>query len=336
MLHAVPARLGGSQGLARVAGVGPWARTLRADLIRVACLSSTVLVTGETGTGKGQVARALHEESDRRDRPFVHVDCAALSPTLIESELFGHEKGAFTSALERHVGRFELACDGTLFLDEVGDLDAPLQAKLLRALEDREFERVGGQRTLRLRARVIAATSRDLRQAVAQHGFRADLYFRLNVFRLQLPPLRERLEDLPVLVALGLHRSAERLGLPAPEPTPELLRRLETYTWPGNVRELMNVLERVVVCADGRPADASTLDGAFEEGCIDPTPERDPHDPGLAPLHTRLAALDALEREQIVEALAWSGGNIAAAARRLRIPRGTLRHRMARHGLELE
>jgi transcriptional regulator with GAF, ATPase, and Fis domain len=244
------------------------------------------------------------------------VDCAALSPTLIESELFGHEKGAFTSALERHVGRFELAGDGTLFLDEVGDLEAPLQAKLLRALEDREFERVGGQ--------------------LAQRCFRADLYFRLNVFRLHLPPLRQRLEDLPVLVALGLDRAAERLGLPAPEPTPELLRRLEACPWPGNVRELMNVLERVVVCADGRPADASTLDGAFEESCMDPTPDGDTRELTTAPLRARLAALDALEREEILEALTSSGGNIAAAARRLRIPRGTLRHRMAKHEIGLE
>jgi transcriptional regulator with GAF, ATPase, and Fis domain len=332
MLHAVPARLGGSQGLARIAGVGLWAKALRADLTRMARLSSTVLVTGETGTGKGQVARALHEESDRRERPFVHVDCAALSPTLIESELFGHEKGAFTNAMERHVGRFELACDGTLFLDEVGDLDAPLQAKLLRALEDREFERVGGQQTIRLRARVVSATSRDLRQAVAQRSFRADLYFRLNVFRLHLPPLRERLEDLPVLVAMGLDRASGRVGLPAPEPTPELLRRLEAYAWPGNVRELMNVLERVVVRADGRRADASTLDGAFEETCI-PTPHGDIRE-STPTLRTRLAALGELEREEILDALTWSGGNVAAAARRLGIPRGTLRHRMEKHGLD--
>ena len=189
--------------LRMLAGDGAAMRGLRDEVRAIAALDSTVLLTGETGTGKGRVARLVHDLSRRAASPFVHVDCAALSTTLIESELFGHEKGAFTSATHQHAGRFERAGQGTVFLDEIGDLEPRLQAKLLRVLEDREYERVGGMQTLKLRARVVAATSRDLRRAVQVGAFRADLYFRLSVFHLELPPLREHSEDIPALVEHG-------------------------------------------------------------------------------------------------------------------------------------
>ena len=201
MLHQGIEQRNGAAALARIVGESDEVKALKEEMRLIAPLVSTVLLTGETGTGKGWVARALHDLSDRCGRPFVHVDCAALSPTLIESELFGHERGSFTNAAERRIGRFELAGEGTLFLDEVGDLEPRLQSKLLRVLDDREFERIGGTRTLRMRARVMAATSRDLRRAVEERRFRADLYFRLNVFHLSVPALRDRSSDIPLLVA---------------------------------------------------------------------------------------------------------------------------------------
>jgi len=199
-----------------LASNSPAFRCVAEKVRAVAPLRSTVLLTGETGTGKGVLARSVHELSDRADRPFVHVDCAALSPTVIESELFGHQRGAFTGAFETRPGRFELAAHGTIFLDEVGELDPPLQAKLLRILEDREFERIGSTRTQVMSARVIAATSRDLWQAVEEGTFRANLFFRLEVFHVRVPPLCERLEDLPLLVRRVVERLAARLDLPAP------------------------------------------------------------------------------------------------------------------------
>jgi DNA-binding NtrC family response regulator len=220
---------------------------LRAEIENAARVDSTVLLQGETGTGKGLVARLIHERSRRRDGAFVHVDCAALSPNLIESELFGHEKGAFTGASAQRRGRFELANRGTLFLDEIGDLDGHLQTKLLRVLEDRRYERVGGTQTLLMQARVIAATSHDLLERVQRGHFRKDLFFRLNVVQLRLPPLRERLDDLALLVESGLERLSERLGVPRPRVSEGFLDHLGGYAWPGNVRELMNVLERVLV-----------------------------------------------------------------------------------------
>jgi DNA-binding NtrC family response regulator len=267
---------------------------LRREVERLAELPTTVLLVGETGTGKGVVARALHAAGARRTRPFVHVDCAGLPEALFESELLGHERGAFTGAVAARVGRAEAAADGTLFLDEIGELPPRLQAKLLRLLQERCFERVGGGAVRPFRARVVAATHVDLDAAAARGAFRSDLLFRLDVARIMLPPLRERREDLPALARALLARTAERLGLPAsPACDAELLGRLARHAWPGNVRELENVLERWLIGAGAGPA-----------------PLRD--------------------SERIARALDASGGNVARAARRLGLPRSTLRGQIAR------
>ena len=214
---------------------------------KVADTDSTVLVTGETGTGKELVVRAIHGLSRRKDKLLVKVNCAALPAGVIESELFGHEKGAFTGALTRKVGRFELANGGTLFLDEVGDLPLELQAKLLRVLQDGEFERVGGTQTLKVDVRLIAATNRDLERAVSEERFRADLYYRLNVFPILIPPLRKRLQDVPRLARHFAMLYASKMGKQVGPLSAEVLERLAAYAWPGNVRELQNVIERAVI-----------------------------------------------------------------------------------------
>jgi len=226
-------------------------RRLRESIARVAPTDSTVLIQGETGTGKELVARAIHAASARRERALVTVNCAAIPRELVESELFGHEKGAFTGATQQRRGRFELADGGTLFLDEVGELPLEAQAKLLRVLQEGEFDRVGGSRTMRADVRVIAATNRDLRAQVDAGRFRSDLYYRLNVFPIQVPPLRERREDIPVLVQHFAARAARRLGRPGEGVSPAFLDRAQRHRWPGNIRELENAIERAMLLADG-------------------------------------------------------------------------------------
>jgi len=285
-----------------------------------------VLLQGETGTGKGLVARLIHERSRRRRGAFVHVDCAALSPTLIESELFGHEKGAFTGASAQRRGRFELANRGTIFLDEIGDLDASLQTKLLRVLEDRRYERVGGSGTLLMQARVIAATSHDLLARVRRGEFRKDLFFRLNVVQLRIPPLRERLDDLALLVESGLERLSDKLGVPRPRVSEAFLGQLGSYSWPGNVRELMNVLERVLVSYRVdvlEPEDVAELTGE------EPDEERSA-EPRISEARREIEDEERLLRTVLEE----TGGNVARAARRLGIPRGTLRYRIEKFSLQ--
>ena len=217
------------------------------DVEQVAPTDSTVLIYGETGTGKELVARAIHSRSTRSSRALVNVNCSAISAGLVESELFGHVKGAFTGALDRRIGRFELANGGTIFLDEIGELNLETQVKLLRVLQEREFEPVGSSRTLSVDVRVIAATNRNLREAVEAGRFRADLFYRLNVFPIEVPPLRERRSDIPKLVAFSLSRLSKRLGKKIEGVSRESMEHLLNYPWPGNIRELQNVIERAVI-----------------------------------------------------------------------------------------
>jgi DNA-binding NtrC family response regulator len=319
-------------GMRRIVGTSAPMLALKSQIQAVSSLDSTVLLTGETGTGKGLVARVLHELSKRSRGPFVHVDCAALSPTVIESELFGHERGAFTGAVARRPGRFELAGNGTIFLDEIGDLDVGLQAKLLRVLEDRAYERIGGTATLRMVARVIAATSRDLPRAVAAGHFRADLYFRVAVVHLRIPALRQRLLDIPLLARSGLREIAARLGVVAPEASEEFITKLMTHTWPGNVRELMNLLERVLARNPAGILQGRDLEEALLGSMALPEPretwapsssERGANGPGPDPA-----------RAQIARELIATGGNVSRTARRLGLPRSTLRYRIHLLGLK--
>jgi PAS domain S-box-containing protein len=233
-----------------IVGTSPAVQAVLANVAKVAPSDCTVLITGETGTGKELVARAIHKHSARAGRPFVSVNCAAIPPALIASELFGHEKGAFTGAVGRREGRFELAAGGTLFLDEVGELPAETQVALLRVLQEREFERVGGDRPIRADVRVIAATNRDLATAVAEKTFRADLFYRLNVFPIEVPALRERREDVPLLVEYFTHRYGTRAGKRISRIPKATLEALQAYDWPGNIRELQNVVERAVIISD--------------------------------------------------------------------------------------
>jgi formate hydrogenlyase transcriptional activator len=234
-------------------------RAVLEEVQLVAPADSTVLLLGETGTGKELIARAIHEQSRRRRQPFVAINCAAFPESLVESELFGHERGAFTGAFERKPGKFELADKGTLFLDEVGELPAPVQAKLLRALQEREVQRVGGTKPIAINVRLIAATNRDLQESLRDGTFRQDLYYRLNVFPLKLPPLRDRGEDVTVLARHFVHRFAERQRRRAPDLTPAAVAALRSYHWPGNVRELQNVLERAMILCRGSELSADLL-----------------------------------------------------------------------------
>ncbi|HVH04438.1 MAG TPA: sigma-54 dependent transcriptional regulator [Myxococcota bacterium] len=316
---AAPSLLAGAtEAIARV----------RAQLARVAPTESTVLLLGETGTGKGLAARELHAASPRALGPFVHVDCAALSESLVESELFGHERGAFTGAVAARIGRLELARGGTLFLDEIGELPLALQGKLLRALQDRRFERLGGTRTLALDARVVAATHRDLRAAVRAGRFRADLWYRLCVFAIELPPLRTRPDDVAYLLRRELPALVERLRVPPRAVKPEFVEAFARHAWPGNVRELLHALERALLLAEGDALDAAVAHAAIEMGRVDLEP-----DPGPAPGSARQAPIEttpALDGRPIAAVLRETGGNVSRAARRLGMARSTLRWQIQR------
>jgi DNA-binding NtrC family response regulator len=315
-------------------------RALRREVKEAARVDSKVLLQGETGTGKGLVARIVHELSTRRAEPFVHVDCAALSPTLIESELFGHEKHSFTGAGGLRRGRFETAGSGTIFLDEIGDLDGPLQSKLLRVLEDRVFERVGGSQSLPMTARVIAATCHDLADLVSRGRFRPDLYFRLNVIGVSVPPLRDRLEDLPALARAAVDRLSETLGVPAPVIGDSFYGPLRDHHWPGNVRELFNVIERILVRGRSHVLEADDLDGLLGRSVLRPTSLAGRVEPDFSPeFRTGASAPELTPDEQadalrIADALQETGGNVSRVSRRLEMARGTLRHRIHKYRLE--
>ena len=294
-------------------------KQLRREIAGIAPLDSSVLITGETGVGKSLVARALHHSSPRCDRPFVHIDCSALAPTVIESELFGHERGAFTGAQTNRPGRFELAQDGTIFLDEIGDLELSLQAKLRRVLEEREFERVGATRTRSLRARIIAATNCNLEVAVRESRFRADLFFRLDAIRIHVPALREHPEDVPILTQVILEQVAHRLRLPVPELKASFVEELGRRNWSGNVRELRNVLERVT---------AQHHTGLLREDTARAASvEHGPHETDESSEESARVR-EKNEYEQIRSVLLEVGGNVSRAARRLGIPRSTLRYKI--------
>ena len=295
---------------------------------QVAPTDSTVLISGETGTGKELVARAIHSRSPRRDRPLVKVNCSAISAGLVESELFGHVKGAFTGALERRTGRFELADGGTIFLDEVGELPLETQVKLLRVLQEQEFEPVGSSKSIRVDVRVIAATNRDLDEAIRAGRFRADLYYRLNVFPLSVPPLRERMGDVRQLAMYFLSRFAKRFGKRVDAVSEETMERLVSYPWPGNVRELQNVIERAVILAHGPVLELDR--------------ELAPVGAGASPAPAAAAVsapgtLEDVERGHILAVLGQTGwviGGPKGAARILNLHPNTLRSRMEKLGIK--
>jgi transcriptional regulator with GAF, ATPase, and Fis domain len=288
---------------------------------KVAATDSTVLITGETGTGKELVARAVHRRSLRSSYPFVSVNCAAIPRDLIASELFGHEKGSFTGATQRRLGRFELAQRGTIFLDEVGELPAQTQIALLRVLQEHEFQRVGGAGSIRTDVRVIAATNRDLEAAIAAGLFRSDLFYRLNVFPIEIPPLREREEDIPLLVEYFIDRYARKAGKNFQTVNKESLDLLQSYSWPGNIRELQNVIERSVIVSSG---DIFSVDEAWLS-------KESSQPPSQVQVIRPLEGESRGEREIIEAALAESRGRIAGpsgAAAKLHIPASTLEYKI--------
>lgn len=349
-------------------GRSPALQRLRQLVMRVAPTDATVLITGENGTGKEMVSRALWRHSQRKNEPYIKVNCAALSENLIESELFGHERGAFTGATERREGRFELANRGTLLLDEVSEIPPNLQAKLLRVLQEREFERVGGTKTIKVNVRILATSNRDLLQFVERGSFRSDLYYRLNVFPVQVPPLRERPDDILVLAEAFLHRFAKKHGLKLPGFSDSARGALQAYPWPGNVRELENTIERAVILSEtGRPVGTSCLGlpalprvaglvaapvapahsvapwpvpesspapapvAAPEDVSLPPPPPVDdiPPPPAPAPAaETEVIPLDQLEKRAILAALQSTGGNRTRAAELLNISIRTLRNKL--------
>lgn len=310
-------------------------RELTELIERVAVTDVTCLVRGESGTGKELVARAIHRCSDRTKKPFVAINCAAIPETLIESELFGHEKGAFTGANSSRAGRFEETGDGTLFLDEIGSMKFDLQAKLLRVLQEREFSRVGGTKVLPFSGRIVAATAQDLEAAIENHEFREDLYFRLNVVSLEIPSLSQRGEDISLLVTHFLKRGSERLGRRFTSVTPGVLQAFESYSWPGNVRELENYLERMMVLGDSEVLDESLLPPVFEVA-----PERSVSSSagsnGALTLPEEGIVLDDLEKELIRQALDRTSGRLEPAAQMLGITYKTLQYRIKKYRLKEE
>jgi PAS domain S-box-containing protein len=309
------------QNFEAIIGQSPPLKRALQSIERIAPTDVTVLIHGETGTGKELIARAIHDLSPRRERPLIKINCGAMAPGLIESEIFGHERGAFTGALQRRLGRFELADKGTIFLDEVSELPLDGQVKLLHVLQDGEFQRVGNSRSTRVDVRVIAATNRDLQQAVRAGSFRSDLYYRLNIFPLEVPPLRDRKADIPLLVDFFLAKFAKKLGRGFQRLSPEVIKRLSSYPWPGNIRELQNVVERGAVISRGPviQIDESILAGAAG---LEPSPSE---------------KLGDIERAHILRVLAQTGGKVhgtEGAASILGVHPSTLRSRMEKLGIK--
>lgn len=290
---------------------------------QVAPTDSSVLILGETGTGKELLARAIHNLSNRKNGPLIKLNCAALPSTLIESELFGHERGAFTGALAKRIGRFELANKGTLFLDEIGELPLELQVKLLRVLQEGELERVGSGKTIKLDVRVVAATNRNLKEAIQKKQFRSDLYYRICVFPIQVPPLRKRKEDIPDLVQFFLKKMAKKIGKALPRVTSEAIQKLQSYSWPGNVRELENVIERAFILNTG---EALQINNGFLEFLQTVSPDLEPED----------QSLESVERKHIIQTLdacQWKIEGPNGASTILKVHPSTLRSRMKKLGI---
>jgi two-component system response regulator PilR (NtrC family) len=325
--HRVGARPRGEALIGR----SPAIEEVRQLVAKVAPARSTVLIAGESGTGKELLARSIHEQGGHREQPFVAINCGAIPEGLIESELFGHEKGSFTGAVEAKPGLFEVAGAGTIFLDEVGELPPPVQVKLLRALQERKIRRVGGSADIPVNARIVAATNRDLAEEVRAGRFREDLYYRLNVIQIRMPPLRERREDVPLFLEHYLQRFAAELGRPAVRLSPEAARLLAAWAYPGNVRELANVVERAATLCEGELVQATDLPPALRG-------------PGGAPAAEPAAAvpeggldlqahLDAVERRILEQALERTGGVKTEAARLLSLTFRSLRYRLAKYGI---
>jgi two-component system response regulator AtoC len=351
---AQPTASGGRYGLI---GRSPVLEQVFAVIEKVADTPSTVLISGESGTGKELIARALHNNSSRKSGPFIKINCAAIPKTLMESELFGYEKGAFTGAVGSKPGRFELADQGTLFLDEIGEIPVEMQVKLLRVLQESEFERVGGIKTIKVDVRLVTATNRDLLKEVQAQSFREDLFYRLNVVPIHLPPLRERRGDIPLLVEHFIARFNERLKKQIAAVDDEAMTRLMAHSWPGNIRELENVLERTILFSEGATIRASDLppelSGAAAAAAASipvAMPSTAPSVPNVTPplgttmpppAETRASSLkelvrqetDRVERELIVRALEETGGNVTQAARKLKISRKSLQNKMKEFGL---
>jgi DNA-binding NtrC family response regulator len=328
-----------ARGRFGIIGASPQMQGIFRIIERVAAQPSTVLITGESGTGKELVAKALHHHSARASQPFIRINCAAIPKTLIESELFGHERGAFTGADSAKPGRFELADKGTLFLDEIGEIPVEMQVKLLRAIQESEFERVGGVKTLRVQVRLVAATNRDLLECIEEGVFREDLYYRLNVVPIHLPPLRERREDIPVLADHFVAKYNARLHQNVQGLSPEAVVCLQGYRWPGNIRELENLIERMILFADGPVIEADALPaevreaggGEYDLGLPIPPIHVPGGDAGLK--EAIRETIHQIERQYIVQALEATGQNVTQAARLLKISRKSLQNKMKEFGL---
>ena len=309
---------------------------------QIAAADSTVLVLGETGTGKELVARAIHDRSPRKKRALVKVNCGAISAGLVESELFGHVKGAFTGAITNRDGRFKLADGGTIFLDEVGELPPETQVKLLRVLQEQEFEPIGSSRTIKVNVRVVAATNRDLEELVREGKFRADLFYRLNVVPLRVPALRERASDIPLLATFFMQTFAKRLGKSMTQVSDETMRRLTNYPWPGNIRELQNVIERAVILSPGKTLVlAEELRAPAHRGAPSPVPasSKDGHNnkPAMMPSFPAGGSLEDVERQHIESVLTnanWMIEGERGAANILKLNPSTLRSRMQKLGIK--
>jgi DNA-binding NtrC family response regulator len=326
--RALHEQLDAKFGLANIIGQSAAMQEVFDTVKQVAGSKATVLIEGESGTGKELIAHAIHRLSPRTKGPYVAVHCAALSTNLLESELFGHEKGAFTGATERRRGRFELADGGSLFLDEIGEIDASIQVKILRVLEERTFERVGGQETIETDARLIAATNRDLRAMMERGTFREDLFYRLFVVVIRVPPLRERREDIPLLIQHFLQNIAKENGRQIESITPDALQAMTAYAWPGNVRELRNAVERMVVLSRGNRITMRELPAEIRDDAPPPRPAR----PGAAGEPSPLS-IDEAERNLVIKALKTTGGNKTRAAEQLGISRRTLHRKLHEYNL---